>query len=142
LNYKNEPKKEFTSQQSEYIEPLSEEEKEELISRWQYRATPEGFDVITDMYMAPASLYTRELIHKNGLENDQRVIEADKEILKLSFKYVPFPLIEADIGYKPEPHWWWYFLYDIHKGEYPLDLLPDHLKDIYIENLKKLGKLT
>ena len=117
--------------------------KECHINGWQDLSTdPKGFEFwIGDFWMAPAHLYNRELIHKFGWEDDPRVIEADKKILQLAFKYPPAPLIEADIGYKPEPNWWWYFLYDIHDGEYPLELLPDHLKDIYREHLKKLGKM-
>ena len=89
---------------------------------------------------APAYLYPRELIHKNGLEKDKKVIEADKKILQLAFKYTPAYIHEGDIGYEPEPNWWWYFLYQIHYGDYPLDLLPDHLKLLYKEHLKKLGE--
>ena len=116
---------------------------EELIDRWQDFTNPDEFVFgICDQWVAPASLYVRELIHKLGLENDKRVIEADKKILQLSFEYFPAYLHEGDIGYEPEPHWWWYFLRQIHRGEYPLELLPDHLKDIYREHLKKLGKIT
>jgi len=116
---------------------------EEHIRRWQSFAEPKNFNFeITDSWMAPAALYVREIIHKLGLEKDPRVIEADKKILKLSFEYTPAFTEEPDIGYKPEPHWWWYFLRKIQEGDYPLDLLPDHLKDIYRDHLKKLGKLT
>ncbi len=29
------------------------------------------------------------------------------------------------------PNWWWY-LYEIAKGKYPTEQLPEHLRDIYI----------
>jgi len=120
--------------------------KECHINDWQNLTNPDKFKYYIcnpfNPWDASAALYNRELIHKFGWEDDPRVIEADKKILKLSFEYSPVYLTEDEIYYKPEPNWWWYFLYDIHNGDYPLDLLPDHLKDIYREHLKKLGKIT
>jgi len=115
---------------------------EDYIRRWQDFTDSEEFKfAITDSWMAPAALYNREIIHRLGLDNDPRVIEADQKILQLSFKFTPAITDESDIGYEPEPTWWWYFLNQIHHGEYSLALLPDHLKDIYRKHLQKLGKL-
>ena len=120
---------------SDYYDPEIE------VESWQLYTDPKEFEFyLKDHWMAPAELYTREIIHKLGLDNDPRVIEADKKILKLAIKLNAAKLDKSDIGYQPEPTWWWYFLNDIHHGKYPLELLPDHLKDIYREHLKNLGK--
>ena len=133
-------KKENTLQQSESSDdPYSPER---AIRAWQLRATPKYFYYLTDSWMSPPHLYIREVIQKYGLENDPRVIKADQEILRLAFKNYVAPPDFAQLDGDPPLEYWWYYLDDIHRGEYPLDLLPDHLRDIYREHLKKLGKLT
>jgi len=132
-------KKENTSQQSKSSDyPYTPEE---AIQAWQDYTNPEYFYYLENSYMSPPHLYIREVIQAYGLENDPRVIKADQEILRLALKIIVDPPDFAQLDEDPPLEYWWYFLRRIHLGIYPLDLLPDHLKDIYREHLKKLGKL-
>ncbi len=83
----------------------------------------------------------RELIYEYGVEGDEAVIFADQylidaldDYLKNSPKWHSFK-IEDDPN-QPLEKWWWH-LNKIVKGEYPIEKLPEHLKDIYIERYYK-----
>jgi len=117
---------------------------ETFIKDWTDAADPENYDRISDFYMSPPWLWPREMIHWRGLENDPRVIKADIEVLKLVLKKKNMSMpdwAQLDFEDTAPLEFWWYYLYLIQDGNYPLELLPDHLKDIYREHLKNLGKL-
>jgi len=112
----------------------SEFSDEDIIENWKDAANPDYYYYITDMYTSPAWLWYRELAHKRGLDNHPEVVKTDIEVLKLVLKKkgAERPFIE-----KPPLEFWWYHLHLIQDGKYPLELLPDHLKDIYKEYLEK-----
>ncbi|NPA41172.1 MAG: hypothetical protein GXO18_02755 [Aquificae bacterium] len=83
----------------------------------------------------------RETIHELGLDSNEIVQRADK-----------FLLIDLDYYLKNSPKWhgfkieddpnqplekWWWHLNKIAKGEFPIEKLPEHLKDIYKERYYK-----
>ncbi len=90
------------------------------------------YEVCKDEYES-VSLVVRDIIHKKGLDNHPRVVEADRAF----FKYVlenpcnePLDADEEDLKY-----WWWH-IDKISKGMYPSELLPHHLKELYLKKLK------
>ncbi|NPA41540.1 MAG: hypothetical protein GXO18_04620 [Aquificae bacterium] len=79
----------------------------------------------------------RELIYEYGVEDDEITKMADKfllidldHFLKNSPKWHGFK-IEDDPN-QPLEKWWWH-LNKIAKGEFPVEKLPEHLRDIYRE---------
>ncbi len=63
------------------------------------------------------------------IENDIWLLEDLKEILKVN------PAIQDDPT-QPLEKWWWH-LNKIVKGEYPIERLPEHLREIYRERYYK-----
>ncbi len=83
----------------------------------------------------------RELIYEYGVEDDEITKKADRTLLrnledylKNSPKWHGFK-IEDDPD-QPLEKWWWH-LNKIVKGEYPVDKLPEHLREIYREKYLK-----
>ncbi len=83
----------------------------------------------------------RETIHGLGLDNNKTVIFADQylidaldDYLKNSPKWHGFKI--EDDPTQPLEKWWWH-LNKIAKGEYPIEKLPEHLRDIYRERYWK-----
>ncbi len=76
-------------------------------------------------------LDARDEIHRLGLDNDERVIEIDKRLLKGLKKFGNLIVYRFDNSDKPLPHWWWH-LDKIAKKEYPAELLPEPLREIYL----------
>lgn len=79
----------------------------------------------------------RELIYEYGLENNEITKFTDRSLIrrlayyvKNSYKWHGIKI--EDKENEPLEKWWWH-LNTIVKGEYPIELLPDHLKDIYVE---------
>lgn len=124
---------------------LDKDKIEKLISYWyfttHYSALGDGKlpnflnDDVNDV-----ELEFRDEIHDAGLDNHPEVIKLDREALKIAFDW-------KFIGYRDKPpqandkrRWWWW-LDELVFGEYPEELLPQHLKDIYREYKKELEEL-
>jgi len=79
----------------------------------------------------------RELIYEYGVEDEEPVIFADQYLLDSLDDYIKNApkwhgfKIEDDES-QPIEKWWWH-LNKIVKGEYPIDKLPEHLREIYEE---------
>ena len=77
----------------------------------------------------------RELIYEYGVEDNETVRFADGSLLRrLSYYIENSPewhgfKIQDDES-QPLEKWWWH-LNKIVKGEYPIDKLPKHLREIY-----------
>ena len=83
----------------------------------------------------------RELIHEYGLDNDEITKFADRALfrrieyfIKNSKRWHGFEIEDDET--QPLEKWWWH-LNKIVRGEYPLELLPEHLREIYIEEYLK-----
>ena len=76
-------------------------------------------------YHITADTMTR--IHELGL--DHMVKELDIKLLKGLKKFGPPAYMEKDKN-KPLEYWWWH-LDKIATKEYPAELLPEHLREIY-----------
>ncbi len=83
----------------------------------------------------------RELIYEYGVEDDEITKKADKTLLrnlkdylKNSPKWHGFKI--EDDPTQPLEKWWWH-LNKIAKGEYPIEKLPEHLREIYKQRYYK-----
>ncbi len=83
----------------------------------------------------------RELIYEYGVEGERNAIVGDR-ILLLNLGYFIENSPEwhgfkiQDDPSQPLEKWWWH-LNKIAKGEYPIDKLPEHLREIYREEYYK-----
>lgn len=75
---------------------------------------------------------SRDKIHDLGLDNLPEVIKLDKQALKLVFKYGGMAYRVKPEEAKDKKRWWWH-LDKIAEKKYPENLLPDHLRNIYIK---------
>ncbi|RMA96994.1 hypothetical protein [Hydrogenothermus marinus] len=82
---------------------------------------------INDVWIA-----SRDKIHDLGLDNLPEVIKLDKQALKLVFKYGGMAYRVKPEEAKDQKRWWWH-LDEIAEKKYPENLLPDHLRNIYIK---------
>lgn len=89
-------------------------------------------EVCTDEYES-IDLVLRDVIREKGLDNHPRVVEADKAF----FKYVLEHTCYEPLGAESEDlrHWWWH-IDKIFQGTYPSELLPPHLKEMYLKHKK------
>lgn len=90
------------------------------------------YKVLVDPDVNDVELKTRDEIHDLGLDNHPEVIKLDKKAIK-------YVLTEIGASYRGKPpqakdktRWWWH-LDEISQGTYPADLLPEHLKEIYLK---------
>lgn len=100
------------------------------IKDWEIATTPylvSGRSFVQDMWMADDWLEVRDEIHQAGLDNHPKVVELDKNLIRLVIKKGA----EKPETQKPLKYWWWH-LDKIAKKEYPAELLPEHLKEIYL----------
>lgn len=74
-------------------------------------------------------LDARDEIHKKGLDKDERVKEIDKRLLEGLKKFGKLIVYRYDNSNKPLAYWWWH-LDKIAKKEYPLELLPEYLREV------------
>ncbi|NPA41218.1 MAG: hypothetical protein GXO18_02985 [Aquificae bacterium] len=79
----------------------------------------------------------REEVYFLGLDNHEEVKKFDrilfrhlKDYLRVATRVYKFP-IQGDPN-QPLEKWWWH-LNKIAKGEFPIEKLPEHLKEIYRE---------
>jgi len=86
----------------------------------------------------------RELIHEYGAEDDEITKQADQflfidlaHFIKNSPKWHGFKI--EDDPTQPLEKWWWH-LNKVAKGEYPAELLPEHLRELYKELYLKNAK--
>jgi hypothetical protein len=105
---------------------------EDLIQQWQWATEPDpgyAFDYDT----APVWLPVRDAIHEEGLDDDPRVKELDKQAILYAIKEGSDMPMERD--YEDIRRWWWH-LEKIARGQYPAELLPDYLREIYLKAQK------
>lgn len=108
--------------------------KEKMIELWKW-AVEDGD--IFDYYDAPVWLSLRDEIAERGIDKEKEVIEIDKLAIKKALKKDLKIRVETPMGRDDEApsltHWWWY-LDLIAQGKYPLELLPEELKEIYLSS--------
>lgn len=109
---------------------LSESYKE-LIEGWLlYCEDPED---LLYWASAPDLLDRRERIHQAGLDEDDTVKKADIELIKVVLKEGANPSdLFGDPEKYPLSHWWWH-LDKIADKTFPAELLPAHLREIYLK---------
>ncbi len=88
----------------------------------------------------------RENVNREGFDDDEEVLAHDKILLSHLKEYLEFAhsYYQKQLDYNPlqddpaQPleKWWWH-LNKIAKGEYPIDKLPEHLREIYREKYYK-----
>lgn len=109
------------------------EEHKELIMDWEFAINPEN-DYLYDYYNAPSWLPVRDRIHELGLDEDEKVKDLDRLAIINAIK------LNADMPYERDyddlKRWWWH-LEKIADGTYPAELLPEHLREVYIEALNQ-----
>jgi hypothetical protein len=108
---------------------------EELIKGWiLYSEFP---DDLLYWASAPALIERRERIHQLGLDEDERVKQADIKLIKVVLEKGADPSDLFDDPQKyPFDHWWWH-LDKIANRTYPAELLPEYLREIYEKALKE-----
>ncbi len=109
-------------------EPQSKYSK--LIEDWKL-AVSNGFGEIPyalDYHAGPPWLEVRDKIEKVGLGTQAEVIKLDIKLIKTAIALKTGGTYESDDH--PIENWWWH-LDKIAKGEYPKELLPEHLREIY-----------
>ncbi|GAQ95508.1 hypothetical protein TAGGR_2403 [Thermodesulfovibrio aggregans] len=109
-------------------------EYEELLRDWERAIDPEeDMDYAFFYHTAPAWLVVRDRIHELGLDEDERVKELDKKAIINAIKS------DADMphqrDYEDLKRWWWHFE-KIADGSYPAELLPEHLREVYVKALR------
>lgn len=115
--------------QEEKTEPQLEYS--ELIKDWKI-AVSEGFGKISlalDYHAGPPWLDVRDKIEKLGLGTHPDVIKHDIELIKTAITWKTGGTYESEDH--PLSYWWWH-LDKIARKEYPAELLPEHLRKIYL----------
>ncbi|QER41877.1 hypothetical protein F1847_03610 [Thermodesulfobacterium sp. TA1] len=105
---------------------------EDVLSDWERIVYDEEYvyKLCYDDYEAPLFL-SRDEIHKRGLDNHPRVVEADKALLRYALEnrcIEPYDYDEHDLK-----EWWWH-LDKLSKRIYPAELLPEHLREFYLKS--------
>jgi hypothetical protein len=112
---------------------LSRFSDEELIEEWAFSlSSQEAIETFFEAYSAEATLPYRTEIHKRDLEKHPKVIEADKKLIQYALKEKPYPPVITN-DYEPPLDYWWWHIDKIGEKTYPADLLPEHLKEIYLK---------
>lgn len=111
---------------------------EDILESWEMagREYKKGEILACNVWMGSSYLALRDRIHEKGLDNHPRVKQIDKGLIKFALEHgVERPYDPSDEEHDLQ-YWWWY-LEKIGKREYPAELLPEHLREIYQEHLKK-----
>lgn len=103
----------------------------ELIKEWQWATSPVfgNYSYVQDMHTADVWLEIRDRIKGAGLEQHPEVIKLDKQLIKRVLKHGAEGSYESQEH--PLHHWWWH-LDKIARKEYPAELLPEYLREIYL----------
>lgn len=76
----------------------------------------------------------RTELHQIGMDEDERIKQLDIQLIKKLHRFKKMDIypvyLEKDKNH-PLEYWWWH-LDKIAKKEYPAELLPEHLREIYI----------
>ena len=113
----------------------------ELIEDWDWAVNDSAqnpndpwYKAFVDPDVNDVEIKTRDKIHDLGLDNHPEVIKLEKQAIK-------YVLTEVGASYRKKPpqakdktRWWWH-LDEISEGKYPAELLPEHLKEIYLKYL-------
>jgi len=114
----------------DYFESYSDEK---LIKDWVSECEPPAFDA--RWYpTAAVPLAIRESIYIRKLEDREEVKKADISLIKCVLKYGADRPDSDDPEKYPLDHWWWH-LDKIAKRTYPAELLPEHLRDLYLQGI-------
>ena len=100
-----------------------------LVKDWAVAVGYEGdYPYALDMWTADAWLPVRDEIEEKGLV-DEKVKEIDRFAVEFVLKNAPDFLPGIPSEKKPLEKWWWHF-YEIAINEYPVELLPDYLREV------------
>lgn len=111
---------------------LSSSYKEELLWHWEYMCTEDPKELV--YYATSDLLDVRQEIYELGLESEERVKKADIALLEYVLKEgSDTPMWRPEDA--PLSSWWWH-LEKIAKRQYPAELLPEHLREIYLKAQK------
>jgi hypothetical protein len=103
-----------------------------LIKDWELAIEPgtigKNWAYVQDYHTSLAWLEIRNQIREEGLEDNPSVMELDKRLIENVLKYGAEGNIEQ--SKHPLVEWWWH-LDKIARKEYPPELLPDYLREIY-----------
>ena len=100
-----------------------------LVKDWAVAVGYEGdYPYALDMWTADAWLPVRDKIEEKGLV-DEKVKKIDRFAVEFVLKNAPDFLPGIPSEKKPLEKWWWHF-YEIATGEYPVELLPDYLREV------------
>ncbi|MFB3895820.1 MAG: hypothetical protein ACE14V_05905 [bacterium] len=83
-------------------------------------------------YTSDVVMDTRDEIHQMGLDTDPKIIEIDKMVLNLALHKYRGDYKDEEQQDKPLESWWWH-LDRIYDRTYPVELLPPHLRGIYLK---------
>lgn len=119
----------------ELLEHYSDISDDDLIETWMDMCEPPAND-LRYYATAPALLTFREIIYLRGLEDKDEVKNSDKQLIECVLAEGSYPPDSDDPSNFPFSHWWWH-LEEIGKKTYPPELLPDYLREIYLDALNK-----
>ncbi len=107
----------------------------ELIEDWAAHVDIDEYNGGAFFYhTASALLPDRDEIHEAGLDNHPLVVEIDKKAIINAIRCNADRPYQRD--YEGLDRWWWHFE-KIAEGTYPAELLPEHLREVYISALLK-----
>jgi len=111
----------------------------ELIEDWNWivneSITGDGeIPNILNWHINDVEIQVRDEIHELGLDENQEIIKLDKNALNLILKTGGIIYREKPPQAKDKSRWWWH-LDEIAQRTYPANLLPEHLKEIYVKYL-------
>jgi len=115
----------------EYLRSLSDEE---LIEVWGYY-TLDRKSVLeaTSPWVSDVAIPIRDIIEERGLAD--KVIELDKNLIRYTLEigdaFPPKERLYGEVN-PPLEKWWWY-LDLIAERQYPAELLPEALREVYVK---------
>lgn len=104
----------------------------ELIEDWGMAVESNSGYTIYNYYTASAWLLIRDDIHNAGLDEDEKVKALDIQAIENALKYGAEMPMGRDDENHPLQFWWWY-LDRIAEKNYPAELLPEYLREIYLK---------
>jgi|GEM_PF-684460 len=122
-------------QERRLLDSYSDFTDEELIEDWLLDCEPPATD---PRYWAIALVYIerRHVIYLRGLEDREEVKKADRWLIEATLKEGADPVYSPYEDQDPEAYplkFWWWHLHKIGEKTYPPELLPEHLREIYLK---------
>jgi len=117
---------------SEYYEYLRSLSDKELIEAWEdYTLNRESVLDAISYWSCDVAIPIRDIIEERGLAD--KVVELDKNLIRYTLEIgsvdVPPERLYGEVN-PPLEKWWWY-LDLIAERQYPAELLPEALRDVY-----------